>query len=99
MKKRHILFKNYSYVISYDIVYKKRVVADIEEINMDIYNMTIYIKNINDIKTINHARKLARSIRKTINTFNSPLSTKNEFYFKSLEQFEINNPNKVYELK
>lgn len=99
MKKQHISFKNYSYVISYDIVYKQRVIADIEETYMDIYNMTIYIKNINDIRTINHTRKLARSIKKTIKSFNNSLLPKNDIYLKQLDQYEINNSNKIYGLK
>ena len=66
VRKSRISFKNFSYVLAYNIVFKKN---DKYETYVDIDNMTAYLKDKDDMITINRVRKIAKSVKRTIKSY------------------------------
>lgn len=71
VRKSRISFKNFSYVLSYNIVFKRN---DKYETYIDIDNMTAYLKDTNDMSTINRVRKIAKSVKRTFRKMNNSMS-------------------------
>lgn len=71
VRKSRISFKNFSYVLSYNIVFKRN---DKYETYIDIDNMTAYLKDKDDMITINRVRKIAKSVKRTFRKMNNSMS-------------------------
>lgn len=100
MTKKRISFKNYSYVIFYQIVYKKNNNSNDNYLYIDVINMTAFLKDITDMKVLSQVRRIIKSIKKTIKSFNTTLSFSNKEYNDNLENSELNNISEnVYQLK
>ena len=81
VRKRRISFKNFSYVLSYDIVFKRN---DKYETYIDIDNMTAYLKDKNDMSTINRVRKIAKSVKRTFRKMNNSMTNIRNSYARKI---------------
>ena len=63
LKTRKVLLKNYTYVVVYTIVNEKRTIGNVSGYFDIIKNVTIYLKDINDVVALKNARDLIESIQ------------------------------------
>ena len=98
VRKRRISFKNFSYVLSYNIVFKRN---DKYETYIDIDNMTAYLKDKNDMSTINRVRKIAKSVKRTFRKMNNSMTNiRNNTEVDSIEKYDsMEIANNVYKIK
>lgn len=68
IRKNKISFKNYTYIFAYCLVYKKSN----NNLYIDIINIRAYLKDINDMITLNKVRRISKSLKRTFYKMNSP---------------------------
>ena len=71
VRKGRISFENFSYVLAYNIVFKRN---DKQETYVDFDNMIAYLKDKDDMLTINRVRKIAKSVKRTCRKMNNSMT-------------------------
>lgn len=98
VRKGRISFKNFSYILVYNIVFKRN---DKYETYIDIDNMTVYLKDKNDIGIINKVRKIAKSVKRTFRKMNNSMTNiRNATGVDPIEKYDsMEIANNVYKIK
>ena len=101
IRRNKLLFKNYTYIVSYGIAFKTKTRLNVPDIYIEPCNMTAYIKDIEDMNMINKVRKIAKSVKKTCRKINSPLSNlRSDFVTQPIDKCESEElAENVYKLK
>ena len=98
VRKSRISFENFSYVLAYNIVFKRN---DKQETYVDIDNMIAYLKDKDDMLTINRVRKIAKSVKRTCRKMNNSMTNiRNATGVDPIEKYDsMEIANNVYKIK
>lgn len=96
LKTKEIYLKDYSYIVTFLIAKEDCVIGNISGLFYIIKDITIYLKDLNDKKSLKNAKQVIKDLYKlnSQQDYSSILSTINNQKTRGLNHFELDNVNK-----